>query len=168
MVWTSYTGLPYNFDLFAQRYVNANTTSSLAPMAAPFVWAPFVLSNGVYQPQLQVTWPFLQGISVSNYLIYVDGAAIGANPPAVNLWAMTAANGLKANTTHWFQLAYTRNDGLQSPLSAATTNSTWSKYGWGGIPQDWMIKYFGADKNKWPSASAVVGARRTHLSADIS
>ena len=35
---------------------------------------------------------------------------------------MTAANGLKTNSTHWFQVAYATTDGRQSPLSAATTN----------------------------------------------
>ena len=46
---------PDSLDLFAQRYVNV--AAVLQPMSAPFVYAPFVLSNGVYQPQLQVSWP---------------------------------------------------------------------------------------------------------------
>ena len=61
VTWTSYTGSPYNFDLFAQRYININLASNLPAMSAPFVWAPFTLSNGVYQPQLQVSWPLLLG-----------------------------------------------------------------------------------------------------------
>ena len=73
VVWTSYTGGPNSFDLFAQRYINVNGVH-LPPMAAPFVWAPFVLSNGVYQPQLQVSWPSLQGIPVASYEVYADGA----------------------------------------------------------------------------------------------
>ena len=44
-------------------------------MNAPFVWVPFVLSNGVYQPQLQVAWPLLQGIPVSSYEVYADGGS---------------------------------------------------------------------------------------------
>ena len=28
VVWTSYTGLPYNFDLFAQRYINVDRRSN--------------------------------------------------------------------------------------------------------------------------------------------
>ena len=158
VVWTSYTGLPYNFDLFAQRYINVNLASVLPPMAAPFVWAPFALSNGVYQPQLEVSWPLLQGISVSAYQIYVDGVVMATNPPPVNLWTMTPANGLAAGSTHAFQLAYTRSDGRRSPLSAATANSTWSGYGWGGIPFEWMVKYFGNDTNQWPSAGSQAAA----------
>jgi len=154
VVWTSYTGPPNNFDLFAQRYMNVNTTANLPPMAAPFVWAPFTLSGGVYQPQLQVSWPQLQGISVSNYEIYVDGAAMGTNPATVNIWTMTAANGLTAGSTHSFQVAYTRIDGRQSPRSAATMNSTWIGNSWGGIPYEWMTNYFGANTNLWPSATA--------------
>jgi hypothetical protein len=169
VVWTDYNGLPNGFDLFAQRFVNVGTTSNLPPMAAPFVLRPFVLSSGVYQPQLQVTWPFVQGMAVASYQVYVNGAAMGTNLPTVNLWTMTAANGLKPNSTNWFQVAYTRNDGLQSPLSAATTNSTWSKYNWGGIPDDWMIKYFGTDTSKWPSANApVVPGGLTYLQIFLS
>ena len=74
VVWTSYTGSPNGFDLFAQRYINVNLAAICQPMSAPFVWAPFTLSNGVYQPQLQVSWAALSGISVSNYEVYVDGA----------------------------------------------------------------------------------------------
>ena len=75
---------PYNFDLFAQRYLNV--AALLLPMDAPFVYAPFTLSNGVYQPQLQVSWPPLLGIAVSNLKSYVDGAGIAdrRDDPAIH------------------------------------------------------------------------------------
>ena len=157
VVWTGYTGSPYGFDLFAQRYININMASNLPPMGAPFVWAPFTLNNGVYQPQLQVSWAAMTGVSVSNYQVYADGVAspTAMVSNATNQWTMTAANGLTPNSTHWFQVAYTRIDGRQSPLSAATTNSTWSGYSWGGIPFEWMSQYFGSDLSQWPSASAL-------------
>jgi hypothetical protein len=54
-------------------------------MAAPFVYAPFTLSNGVYQPQLQVSWPSLLGISVSNYEVYVmAGTPMAGHPRATS------------------------------------------------------------------------------------
>ena len=99
-VWTSFTGLPYSFDLFAQRYLNVQ--QPLQPMAAPFVYAPFVLSNGVYQPQLLVSWPPVTGLSVSNYEVYVDGAATPTAVTTSNVWTMTAANGLTASSTQLF------------------------------------------------------------------
>jgi hypothetical protein len=151
VVWTSYTGSPDSFDLFAQRYVNV--ASLLEPMAAPFVYAPFTLSNGVYQPQLQVSWPVLLGISVSNYEVYVDGAGT----PAVvssNEWTMTAANGLTAGSTHSFQVDYVTTAGARSPLSPPATGATWSGLNWGGIPFEWMEQYFGSDVSQWPLASA--------------
>src|SRR6202012_4564956 len=52
-IWTSYTGVPNTFDLFAQRYINV--TSVLNAMSAPFIYVPFALSNNIYQPQLQVS-----------------------------------------------------------------------------------------------------------------
>jgi hypothetical protein len=72
---------------------------------------------------------------------------------------MTAANGLTTNSTHYFQVAYTTTAGCQSPLSAATTNSTWSGLNWGGVPYEWMAMYFGGyyggnyHTNGWPSPS---------------
>src|SRR5439155_19915494 len=73
VVWTSFIGGNTSFDLFAQRYA---ASQSLPVPAAPFVYAPFVVdSNGVYQPQLQVSWPAVEGLPVANYEIYVDGSA---------------------------------------------------------------------------------------------
>ena len=171
VTWTSYTGSPYGFDLFAQRYINVNMASNLPAMAAPFVWAPFTLSNGVYQPQLWVAWPLLPGISVSNYEVYADG--VTNSPMALvsgvtNQWLMTAAYGLLTNSTHSFQTAYLTMGGRQSPLSPATAGSTWLGKNWGGIPYEWMAAYFGGTNvvngvlvyhtNFWPSASAPVAS----------
>jgi hypothetical protein len=151
VVWTSYVGSPYSLDLVAQRYININLASNLPPMNAPFVWAPFTLSNGVYQPQLQVSWAVLSGVSVSNYQVYVDGTNLPTAAVLGNQWMMTANNGLTAGTTHWFQVAYTTTGGRQSPLSAATTNSTWSGLSYYGIPFEWMQAYYGMNFANWPA-----------------
>jgi hypothetical protein len=152
VIWTSFTGYPNGFDLYAQRY--ANVASVLQPMAAPFVYAPFSLSNGVYQPQLVVSWPPLLGISVSSYEVYVDGAT---NPLAVvagNQWTMTALNGLKTNSMHSFTLDYVTTASHRSPMSPSASGTTWSGRSWGGIPYEWMTQYFGSNTNLWPAATA--------------
>ncbi len=142
VVWTSYTGTASSFDLFAQRYLNVSAL--LPPMAAPFVWAPFVLSNNVYQPQLQVSWPILLGISVSNYEVYVDGAAFPVALTTSNVWTMTAANGLTTNSTHSFTVDYVTVAGVRSPPSQPpAAGTTWSGQSWGGIPFEWMTEYYG-------------------------
>ena len=163
VVWTSFTFSANGMDLFAQQYANVNMTCN--PMSAPFVWAPFTTSNGVYQPQLQVSWPPLQGISVSNYEVSVNGGVMVTNLPAAsNVWTMTAANGLTANSTNWFQVTYTTTAGCQPSLSAATTNATWSGLNWGGIPYEWMAEYFGGYSNGkyatnfWPSATTMLAS----------
>jgi hypothetical protein len=148
-VWTGYTGGPNSFDLFAQRYVNVNAV--LQPMPAPFVYAPFTLSNNTYQPQLQVSWAPLAGISVSNYEIYVDGAGTPMAATTSNIWTMTAANGLTTNATHSFKLDYVKTDGARSPLSPAASGTTWSGLNWGGIPYEWMQANFGPYTNGWPA-----------------
>jgi hypothetical protein len=161
-VWTSYTAGPDSFDLFAQRYVNVNAV--LQPMPAPFVHAPFNLVSNVYQPQLEVSWAPLAGISVSSYEIYVDGGAAPAAVTASNLWVMTAANGLTANSTRSFQVAYVKTDGSRSPLSAAAEGSTWDGLNWGGIPYEWMTAYFGDDISQWPAVGSSVGGGGPKLS----
>ena len=160
VAWTSYTGNPYSFDLFAQRY--ANVSAILQPMAAPFVYAPFTLSNNVYQPQLQVSWPPLLGISVSNYEVYVDGAGAPIAVTASNIWTMTAANGLTANTNHAFQVDYVTTDNRRSPISPSASGSTWSGLNYHGIPYEWMAEFFGGyfngayHTNFWPAPKAPV------------
>ncbi|HEX3857367.1 MAG TPA: hypothetical protein VHY30_08735 [Verrucomicrobiae bacterium] len=151
-VWTSYAGSPYSFDLFAQRYIDVSAV--LQPMAAPFVNAPFTLSNGVYQPQLQVSWPVLLGISVSNFEIYVNGSSMPMAVTSSNVWTMTAANGLTVGSTNSFQVDYVTTDDRRSPLSPSASGATWNGLNWGGIPFEWMTEYFGSDISKWPSVTA--------------
>jgi hypothetical protein len=158
-VWTSYTGNPYSFDLFAQRY--ANVLAVLQPMSAPYVWVPFVVSNNVYQPRLVVSWTPLQGLSVSNYRVYVDGAATNIATVTSNQWTMTAANGLTTNSTHSFQLDYVTQAG-RSPasLSPSASGTTWSGLNYYGVPYEWMVGYYGGYvsgkyyTNNWPSPTA--------------
>jgi hypothetical protein len=167
-IWAGYIGSPYSFDLFAQRYINV--TAVLQAMAAPFVYAPFTLSNGVYQPQLLVSWPPLLGISVSNFEVYADGSPTPTALVTSNQWLMTAANGLTSSSTHFFQVDYVRTDGKRSPLSATATNTTWSGLSWGGIPYEWMAAFYGGYVsgsyyvNNWPSAGTVMGTGGMTLS----
>ncbi len=157
VVWTSYTGSPYNFDLFAQRYLN--TSAILQPMSAPYVWVPFVVSGGIYQPQLVVSWAPLLGLSVSDYEVYVDGSNAPAALITSNQWTMTAINGLTTNSTNSFQVDYVTTDGRRSPISPSASGTTWSGLNWNGIPYEWMVKFFGGYyggkyyTNNWPSAT---------------
>jgi hypothetical protein len=160
-VWSSFIGGVNSYDLYAQRYVN--TSAPLPAMNAPFVWVPFVLSNSVsggktnpiYQPQLQVSWPFQTGLPVDHYDVYVDGVLTPMASLTTNLWLMTAANGLTAGSTHFFQIDYVTTSARRSPPSPATYATTWSSaLNWGGIPSDWMEAYFGADSSQWPGAKA--------------
>ncbi len=162
-VWTSSPGLagvPYNFDLFAQRFVNFNLASNLPAMSAPFVWAPFTLSNGVYQPQLLVSWAALSGIPVSSYQVYVDGTNAPTATVTGGQWTMMAANGLTAGGTHSFQVAYTTTSGHQSPLSPAASGTAWSGCNWSGIPCEWMEQYYGYEYFLLAGRQCAGGRRR--------
>jgi len=145
------------------------------PMSEPFIYAPFVVSNGVYQPQLQVSWPVLLGISISNYEVYVDGAATPSGITTGNQWTMTAANGLTTNSTHSFQIDYVTTFGSRPSLSPSASGTTWSGLYWGSaaspIPYEWMAGYFGGyvggvyHTNFWPPAGSPVVSGGTTLAA---
>ena len=154
VVWSAYTGGASGVDLYAQRYVNV--ADVLFPMSAPNVWAPFTLSNNVYQPQLVVSWPPLQGISVSNFQVYVDGASSPMGITTSNCWVMTAANGLTADSTHSFAVSYVTTAGGQSPLSPPASGTTWQSCDYYGIPCQWIEQYYGDNIGSWPSATAPI------------
>jgi hypothetical protein len=60
--------------------------------------------------------------------------------------------GLAPASIHSIRLAYQLTTGRRSPLSAATSGRTYSGGAtWGGIPQDWMVAFFGSDIFSWPS-----------------
>jgi hypothetical protein len=161
-VWTGFVGGANGFDLYGQRYINVSAVMQAMP--APFVWVPFVLSNNVYQPRLVVSWAPLLGLSVSNYEVYVDGAASPTASLVSNVWTMTALNGLTTNSTHSFQVDYVTTGGQRSPLSPSASGTTWSGLSWGGIPYEWMAEYFSDgiyNTNFWPAASAKVGPNTT-------
>jgi hypothetical protein len=153
VTWTGFIGGNASFDLFAQRYVNG--AQPLPAMAAPFVYVPFITSNGVYQPRLIVSWPAQTGLPVDHYELYVDGNVLP--PLSTNTWTMTAADGLTASSTHTFQVDAVGTDSRTTPISPAASATTWSGYSWGGIPFEWMASYYGADSSLWPPANAALG-----------
>ncbi len=143
VVWSSFVGGSGVFDLVAQRYVNTN--QPLLPPGAPVVSA--LSSNS-----LGVAWSPVQGLSISNYEVYADGAVTPAVALAGSYWTAT---GLAPSSTHTYRVAYVLMDGRRSPLSAAATNSTYGAGAtWGGIPQEWMAPFFGPDIFSWPSPYA--------------
>jgi hypothetical protein len=152
VTWASFVGGASGFDLFAQRYVS--TAQAVLPMALPYVYVPFVVSNGVYQPQIVVTWPVQAGLAIDHYDLYVDNAT--TITLTTNTWTMTAANGLTAGSTHTFQVDNVRTDGRKTPPSPTATATTWSGYNWGGIPFEWMATYYSSDTSLWPSANSAV------------
>jgi hypothetical protein len=140
--WTSFGGSPYGFDLYARPYINVS--QPLPTMSAPYVHVPFVVSNGVYQPEIQISWPFQAGLSVDHYDVYVNGAL--STTLASNIWMMTAAD---VNSQYSFQVDYVTTSGRRSPLSPATVGTTWDKQNWKGLPIAWMAQYWGYGST-WP------------------
>jgi hypothetical protein len=149
VAWTSFTSLSSGFDLSSQRYIN--TAQPLSRMDAPFVYMPYELRNGLYYPQVQVSWPVQAGLAIDHYELYADGAATPAATLTTNVWS---AVGLKRSTAYSFAVAYVTTDGQRSPLSPATSATTWSDYNWSGIPVEWMSANYGADFSLWPSADS--------------
>lgn len=144
-VWTTFTAGPNSFDLSAQRFVNI--AQPLVALNAPFVNAPFVLADGVYQPQVQVSWPSVAGLPVANYEVYLDGAATPTAVVTTNVWTLT---GIAPGSTHSFQVDYVLANGRRAPLSLPASATAWSGLNFGGVPFEWMTAYFGSDILKWP------------------
>ncbi len=144
-VWSSFTGGPTSFDLYAQRYVDIS--QPLPALGAPFVNAPFLVVTGVYQPQLVVSWPALAGLPVADYDVYVDGAVTPTAVVTTNQWTLT---GIAPGSTHSFQVAYDLANGRHSPMSPAASGVAWNGLSYGGIPYEWMMTYFGSDIVNWP------------------
>jgi hypothetical protein len=151
VAWTTFVGGNNSFDLAAQRY--ARVDQPLSPMSAPFVQVPFTLVNGVYQPQIVVSWPWLSGLAVDHYEVYVDGSASPAVQLTTNQWTLS---GLRPGTAHSLQVAYVLTSGSRSPLSAAASATTWMGVGWGGIPLEWMAANYGADASQWPAVDVAL------------
>jgi hypothetical protein len=159
--WTSYVGGAYGFDLYAQRYINVS--QPLPPMDAPFVYLPFLVTNGVYRPQIQVSWPQQAGFSIDHYDVYVGGAL--AATVTTNLWVMTTGSGLVANSGYSIQVDYVTTSGRRSPLSAATSANTWDGQIYKGVlPVEWMAEYWGYG-NLWPNPNDHVPGGPTLLQA---
>jgi hypothetical protein len=140
VVWSGFVGGQGVFDLMAQRYVN--TSQPLLPPGAPVV---SILSSNM----LGVAWSPVQGLSISNYEVYADGGGVPVASVTGNYWTAT---GLAPASSHSYRIAYLLADGRRSPLSAATTNTTYGGGAtWGGVPQEWMMSHFGSDIFSWPS-----------------
>lgn len=138
-VWSGFVGGANSFDLFAQRYVSTN-----APLNAPGAPIVTVISSNT----LSVSWPPVQGISITNYEVFADGATVATAVVTNTYWNAT---GLAAGSTHSYKLAYVVADGRRSPLSAATTNTTYiSLWYFDVIPQEWMAANFGSAFWTWP------------------
>jgi hypothetical protein len=148
IVWSTFTGTANSFDLAGQRYINVS--AALPAMEAPFVNSPFTFTNGTYEAELDVTWPYLLGLSVAKFEVYVDGNGTPAGVVGSNAWTFIT----QPSSTHSFQVDYVTTDGRRSPISASTSGSAWSGASWGGIPFEWMEQYFGSQITNWPSANA--------------
>ena len=141
-VWSSFTGGPGSFDLFAQRLVDGEPAGLFAP-SAPYV-AP------VSSTAFSVTWPPMSGYSVDFYEVHVGGVA----EPIVVTNLFTTVNGFTPGTTHSFRLLYQLTDGRRSPLSTPTSGTTWgADNNSDGLPDDWQAAQWGADPANWPSAN---------------
>jgi len=140
IVWSSFVGGSYSFELLAQRM--AAVPEQPAP-TAPFVTA-------LSPSQLVVTWAALEGVGLAAYELYLDGAV---EPVAVggNRHYLTK---LLPGSTHQVRLAYRFVDGTRSALSAAGAGTTWGiDESFDGLPDDWQTTHFGTTVSAWPGTS---------------
>jgi hypothetical protein len=153
VAWSSFVGAADGMDIFAQRY---STTQQ--PLSAPS--APMVIPLDSYS--LSASWPLLDGFSVANYELYVDGAA---SPILLtnNFWCNKPAY-YAPGSTHTFQLGYVLTSGQTSPLSTVSSNTTWGyDNNYDGLPDDWQTTYWGANSANWPGPNTLLAPGVTVL-----
>ncbi|MCX6892028.1 MAG: hypothetical protein NTX51_10955 [Verrucomicrobia bacterium] len=94
-------------------------------------------------------------MAVAGRALYVNGAL--AASVTTNRWVMTAANGLTAGSTNSFQVDYVTSGMRTSPISPAAIGVTWGGFNWGGIPFEWMSRYYGGGNMwSWPSPNNAI------------
>jgi hypothetical protein len=134
-IWSSFVGGANSFDLYAQRY-SINKGDALPMPPIPF-------ASALSQSSIIVTWPALQGYSVSEYDVFID------NEPD----PVVATDGITTITrpdwtpisTHSIHLAYKLSDGRRSGNSASVSVTTWAAdANHDGIPDNWQSFYWGA------------------------
>ncbi len=141
-LWCGFSSIVNGMDLYAQRF--GTDLQPLAPPGAPYV-------NVISSNALAVSWTAVSGYAVTNYEVYANGFPTPVGITTNTWW--TATN-LAASTPYYYQLAYVLGNGRRSPLSAATTNTTYGTLSWGGIPYEWMLRYYGSDIFAWPAPMA--------------
>ena len=57
------------------------------------------LKNGLYVPQVQVSWPVQAGLAIDHYELYADGSTTPAATLTTNFWS---AVGLQRSTAYSF------------------------------------------------------------------
>ena len=141
-VWSGFVAGGTGFDLFAQRY-SSTAEPALAAPAAPYV-------SALSQTRLAVTWPELSGYQGVKYEVYVDEST--SPVIAENNSALIVS--LQPDSTHLFRLAYVLADGRRSPVSDSASGKTWGEdANFDGLPDDWQVKFWGADSTKWPGGA---------------
>ena len=167
VVWTSSHGYrrPSEcFDLFAQRYINANLAFQLAADER----AVCLGAVHVEQRRLSAAIAGFLGrccrespFPTTRFMWMAPIRRRALVSAASNQWTMTARNGLTTNSTHWFQVAYlTTLPGVSRRCRRPRSGTTWSGLNWGGIPYEWMAYYFGGyvngvyHTNYWPAATS--------------
>lgn len=138
-VWSTYAGLSNGMDLASQRY--AMSAPALLAPEAPYVFA-------ASSSRLNVSFPEISGLQVSQYELYVDGADV----PVVLTSGHHSVSGLAPGSSHTFRLSYRLQDGRISPLSAPTRGQTWGEdTNLDGLPDDWQAKVYGSNNSQWPN-----------------
>jgi hypothetical protein len=151
VVWSGYVNYLTGLDLFGQSY--ASSAAALSAPPAPYVQ---ILDS----ESMDITWPPVQGYTVSSYQLFVDGSA---TPVTTTNDSVPEINTFLSSSTHTFQLAYTVSDGRVSPLSAIASGTTWGPDGNGdGLPDDWQTLYWGKplpnanNPTNWPPPNALL------------
>jgi hypothetical protein len=143
-LWTSFVGVESGMDLMGQIY----SLESAADLVQP----PVPVASAVSADSVSVAWPELLGVSVSSYLVAIDGG-IPVQVPSNQLYTTVKNPAWEPGSVHTVGLSYKTSTGFVSASSAPVSFSLWGvDSNNDGLPDDWQKANYGG---AW--ASKLVG-----------
>lgn len=134
-IWSSFTGVEKGVDLVGQLY----SLDASADIPQP----PLPIASPASAGSVSVSWPELLGVSLSSYLVSIDGTS-PIQVPSTQLYTTVTDASWQPGSAHSVSLSYRTSSGLVSSSSAPTSFVLWGlDSNQDGLPDDWQKLHFG-------------------------
>lgn len=141
VAWSSFVGGAASYEILAQRYSREFPQLSISK--------PIV--SAMDSSRLTVAWPAIEGYTVLEYLVQVDGSS-----ETLSLQSnYVTVEGFAPSSEHTFRVAAKLVGGVTTDYSEASTGKTYGlDSNFDGLPDDWQRSFWGDSTGSWGSAFA--------------